>query len=230
MKNSLTIITIILSFPIFSQTGKIFTELNYNTFSHKNLSSFHQELISDIATEIPIVTTDDFPSNIGFSLGYEVTDQDFAIFIGYNATGAKSSYADYSGVVSIQQQLNAITFGGMYLINLNDKKDFKIGLKGFGMYSSLDINSLFEIANFTSEEDSLEFSSIDIGIGASLIYEYPITSFLILRASLGFDLVLSTQLNFKDIDNAHLLDESDNKVKTGWSGLRSGIGIAIPIN
>ena len=220
---------IFFTINIFSQQGKIFTELNYNTFSHSSLSDFQKELVSDISSVINLVTTDDFPGTIGFSLGYEITDRNVAVFLSYNATGTKSSYSDFSGAIRLEQQLSAISFGGMYLLNLDKADHFKLGFKGFGMFSSLEINSASELTGQFSSNDSISFNAIDVGIGISLIYEYPI-SFLILRASLGFDLVLGGRLNFDDIDEAYLLDNSDNEVNTAWSGLRTGIGIAIPIN
>lgn len=232
MRNFLFFSILFFAINIFSQTGKIFTELNYNTFSHSSLSSFQQELVDDVLFEIdvPIMTTDDFPGNIGFSLGYEIVDQNLAFFIGYNSTGAKSSYADFSGRISIEQQLSATSFGGMYLIKLDEEDRFKLVLKAFGMYSSLGVETSFEITDFTSVVDDLGFSSFDVSVGASFMYEYPIASFLNLRASVGFDLVLGSQLNFDDFNNAHLLDNSGGKVKTNWSGLRTGIGVVFPIN
>lgn len=229
MKKTIIITILVFCNNIFAQQGKIFTELNYNTFSHSSLSDFQIQLVSELSSEINLITTDDFPGNIGFSLGYEITDINTAIFLSYNSTGAKSSYSDYSGAISLEQQLNAISFGGIYLLNLDKKDRFKLGLKGFAMFSSLDISSRSELTDQFSSSDSISFNAIDIGIGATLIYEYTI-SFLILRASLGFDLVLGGKLNFDDIDEAYLLDNSDNEVNTAWSGLRTGIGIAIPIN
>lgn len=216
----------LLSFSSFSQKGKIFLETNYNTFSHSSLSSFQKELSNDLDPRIPITTTDDFPSNIGFTLGYEITNIKTSFFISYNSTGGKISYSDYSGVIRLEQPLGSFTLGGIYHLNLND--NFKVGFKGFTMFSNLKLDSYSKIGN-TENKDLVKLSSIDIGLGTSLIYEYPI-SFFIIRANIGFDLVLGGKLNFDNIQDAHLINKSNKEVKTGWSGFRSGIGIAIPIN
>ncbi|SDR69539.1 hypothetical protein SAMN05216503_0459 [Polaribacter sp. KT25b] len=227
MKNSITIIALILTVNIYSQQGKLFFETNYNTFSHSNLSDFQEEFKGDLSS-IPLKTVDNFPANIGFTLGYEIIPSNISLFLAYNATGGKLSYSDYSGIVKIEEALNAISFGAIYYIDLSDKKDFRIGLKAFSMYSSLSLDSYSEIQNYI-EEDLVKLNSIDLGVGAQLNYEYPL-SFLILKANFGFDLVLGGKLIFKENTETHLIDNSNNSVKTGWSGLRTGIGIIIPIN
>ncbi|KAB1153966.1 hypothetical protein F7018_15900 [Tenacibaculum aiptasiae] len=226
MKKIITLITLILSLNLFSQKGKIFIETNYNTFSHSSLSNFQKELANDINPQIPIAITDDFSSHVGFTLGYEITDIKTSIFVSYNSTGGKISYSDFSGVIRLEQPLSAFTLGGMYHLNLSDK--FKIGFKGFAMFSNLKLDSYSKIGS-VENKNLIKLSSIDIGVGTSLIYEYPI-SFFIIRANIGFDLTLGNQLNINGIQDAYLINKSGKQVTTGWTGFRSGLGIAIPIN
>jgi hypothetical protein len=227
MKNIIPVIAFILTLNTFSQKGKIFVETNYNSFFHTSLSDFQQEFKNDLLP-IPIKTVDDFPANIGFTLGYEITESNTALFLSYNSTGGKLSYSDFSGAVRLEESLNAITFGGVYYLNLSEKKNLRIGFKAFSMISNLVLDSYSEINGFI-DEDNISFQSFDFGIGAQLNYEYPL-SFLILKANIGFDLVFGSKLKFKDNDEAHLIDNSGKDVTTGWSGLRTGLGIAIPIN
>ena len=228
MKKIIKIFIIVISLSSYSQQGKLFFETNYNTFSHSSLKQFQEEFKTDIAP-IPVKTVDDFPANIGFTLGYEIVESKTAIFLGYNTTGGKLSYSDYSGIIRLEESLNGITFGGIYYVNLNkEKQDFKIGFKGFGMYSSLNLNSYSEIGT-NIQQDNIDFQSFDFGIGAQLNYEYPL-SFFIIRANIGFDVVLGGKLKFKDNNEAHLINNSGEDVKTGWSGLRTGVGIAFNID
>ena len=227
MKKILFIIAIFFAIPSIAQDGKIFFETNHNTFSHSNLSDFQQEFVSDLPEELPIATTDDFPANIGFTLGYEFVDRNTSFFISYNATGGKLSYTDFSGVIRLEQQLRGVTFGGVYLLNLDEEAHFKLGFRGLITFSSLNIDSYFELQN-NIDQDELSFSSTDLGLGISLIYEYPV-SFFVVRAQIGFDAVFGGKLYFDNIDNAHLINNSGEDVKTGWSGFRSGLGIAIPV-
>jgi hypothetical protein len=96
------------------------------------------------------------------------------------------------------------------------------------MLSSLSIDSYSEIGGFI-DEDTIDFQSFDFGAGVQLNYEYPL-SFLILKANIGFDLTFGGKLKFKDNEEAHLINNAGEKVNTGWSGLRTGIGIVFPIN
>lgn len=229
MKKSILLIFIFfITGNSFSQSGKIFAEINYNLFSHSLLSEFQQEFIGDMPATIPIETVDDFPSNIGFTVGYEIENVNTSIFMSYNSTGGKISYADFSGFIKLEQLLTGITFGGIYDIPLDKKNRFKLGIKGFVMLSSLDIESSSMIGSDTNN-DSLSFDSIDYGLGTQFRYEYPV-SFFIIRANIGFDVVLGGKLKFEEVKEANLLNNSGKDVKTGWTGLRTGFGIAIPIN
>jgi hypothetical protein len=227
MRNLLAIIICFSFFHTFSQQGKVFIETNYNTFFHNSLSDFQKEFKADIAP-IPVKTLDDFPANIGFTLGYEIIDSNTAIFLAYNSTGGKLSYSDYSGIVRLENALNGISLGAIYYSSLSELKNLRLGIKGFATYSSLNLNSYSEIGN-NIEIDEVGFNSIDFGAGVQFEYEYPL-SFIILKANIGFDLVFGGKLRFNDNNEAHLINNSNEKVKTGWSGLRTGLGIAFPIN
>jgi len=221
-----TILFLFIASITFAQSENFFLEANFNTFSHSKLSSFQKEFKYDIP-EILLRTSDDFPSNFGFTLGYEIADINTAIFASYSTTGGKLSYSDYSGVIKVEQSLNGISFGGIYYLNLSSDKYFRVGFKGLTMLSSLDLDSYSQIGNNLNKEQ-LEFKSIDFGVGLQLNYEYPI-SFLRLKANLGYDLFLSGKLTYKRNSDLHLVNNKDKKVTTGWSGLRIGIGVAIPI-
>ena len=164
MKKLFLFLSLSVALCTFSQSGKIFTEINYNTFSHSNLSDFQQELVSELESDIGVrLTTKDFSGNVGFSLGYEIVDQDMALFFSYNKADIESFYSDVSGRVGIQQVLNGYTLGGMYLIDINNV-DLKLGLRGFFMYTTLDVETYFEATGFTSFNDSLGFSAAEIGV------------------------------------------------------------------
>lgn len=211
----------------YSQNERVFFELNYNTFSHASLKTFQQEFIQDLP-EIPISINDNFPSNIGFTLGLKLNQINTFFFLGYNSTGGKISYSDYSGVIRITQLLKAYTVGGEYQVKLSKSNDgFSFGLRGFSMLSSLSLDNHTQISDNVTNED-IKFNSINLGIGCGLIYEYPV-SFFIIKASLGFDITFGGVLKFKENNDFHLENDKGDKVKTNWSGLRTGLGIEIPI-
>jgi hypothetical protein len=224
------LISILLFFAtvgVFSQNGKILFEANYNTFSHTSLSDFQKEFKDDLQ-EIPIQTTDDFSGNIGFTLGYEMVGANVTIFVSYNTTGGKLSYSDFSGVVRITEILKAYTLGGEYLIHFSKtNNNFTLGLRGFGMFSTMELKNYTKILEDITKEN-IDFQSINLGIGARVLYEYPV-SFFIIRASLGFDLTFGGTLRVKENSEFRLENNAGDKVKTNWTGLRTSVGVAIPI-
>ncbi|WP_419211338.1 hypothetical protein ACNR9Q_11350 [Maribacter sp. X9] len=227
MKETLLFFLLLFCFISFAQNGKIVFETNYNTFSHTSLSEFQEEFKADLP-EIPIQTTDDFPGNFGFSLGYELIDKSVFIFASYNTTGGKLSYSDYSGVVRITEELIGYTFGAEYLVPFSETdNNFTLGLRGYGMFSTMNLENYTKISESVSQ-DEIVFQSVNLGVGARVLYEYPV-SFFIIRASVGFDLTFGGSLTFKENNDFYLEDNNDDKVRTNWTGLRTGIGIAIPI-
>ncbi|MFS4454518.1 hypothetical protein [Maribacter sp. 2304DJ31-5] len=228
MRILISILLLVSSFGVFSQSGKLVFETNYNTFSQASLSDFQEEFKADLP-EIPIQTTDDFPGNIGFTLGYEIVNANVLVFGSYNTTGGKLSYSDFSGVVRITESLKGYTLGAEYLVPFNKTdSNFTLGLRGFGMYSTMSLENFTEILDDVTEEN-IDFQSINLGVGARVIYEYPL-SFLIIKASVGFDLTFGGTLMFQENSDFHLENNAGEKVKTNWTGLRTALGIAIPLN
>lgn len=221
---------LLLSVSIKAQGNGIYIEVNYNTFLHTNLKSFQEEFIADIS-EIQLIKNDEFPSNIGFTLGYKISAINTSIFTSYTSTGGKVSYSDYSGIIRITQAIQGFTLGSEYLLNLNSKAnnkgEFDLGLRGFFTFSELEIESYTSLTD-QSETDSVGFNSMDLGGGIRLIYEYPV-AFFKLRASFGFDAVIGGKYIFKDDQKLYLEDNSGNQVRNGWTGLRAGIGVTIPM-
>lgn len=203
-------------------------ELNYNTFSHSNLSDFQQELSSDIS-EVNLRVDDDFGANVGYTIGIKAEELNTLFFASYNSTGGKLSYSDYSGIIRLKQLLKAYTIGGEYQLKLSKdgKKDtFYLGGRGLINFSKLNLDSFSKIYD-TVSEDSIDFNSIDLGIGIRLIYDIPI-SVVKLRLNAGYDLILAGDLKFSEDNDYFLEDDDGDAVKTGWSGFRTGIGIIVP--
>lgn len=229
MKNSLSYILLILiaSFGLNAQNN-IVVEVNYNTFSHSKLKNFQQELSSDIE-EVNLRTNDEFGANIGFQIGLKIDKLNTQFFASYNSTGGKSSYSDYSGSIRLTQLVTVYSLGGEYQINLSNnpnKKSVFFGIRGFLNYTQLDVSSYSKISNTVSNE-SIDFNSIDLGLGLRFNYDIPI-SVVKLRLNLGYDLVLGGNLKFKENSDYTLENNQGDPIKSGWSGFRSGIGIVIP--
>ena len=232
MKKALTLISTILFIwqNCEAQKNNIsgIIEINYNTFSHNRLRDFQQELSDDI-DEVNLQTNDDFSSNVGYSIGIKVEDINTQFFVSYNSTGGKLSYSDYSGIIRLTQLLKGYTVGGEYQFKLSNdgsKEMFYFGTRASINYSELDLESYSKISDNVSRE-SIDFKSIDIGLGVRFIYDIPI-SIVKLRFNIGYDVMIGGDLKFKENNDFSLEDDGGDRVRTGWSGFRSGIGIVVP--
>lgn len=229
--STLLVVTILIgSYFCHGQNNSLYGELNYNTFFHSSLKSFQDEFIADISVA-QLVKNDEFPSHIGFTIGYTIEDINTSLFASYTSTGGKISYSDYSGIIRLTEAIYGITLGSEYLIDLSPestgKGDFNLGLRGFLTFSNLELESYSSLFD-QIETDSTGLTSLDFGGGLRAIYEYPI-AFFSLRVTLGFDVVIGGKYKFKDNQDFHLEDNSGDPVKNGWTGLRSGLGISIPL-
>lgn len=225
-------VVIIMFFICLEAMGQnnisVLVEVNYNTFSHDELSDFQQELSDDIE-EVNMRVNDDFGANVGYTFGVKVEDLDTQFFFSYNSTGGKLSYSDYSGTIRITQLLKGYTVGSEYqfpLTNEESKDQFYLGGRGLISYSTLDLKSYSEIQENRSTE-SIDFNSVEVGLGIRFIYDLPI-SVVRLRLNAGYDLLFGGELRFSEDRELMLENQKGDRVKTGWSGFRSGIGVVVP--
>lgn len=203
-------------------------EVHYNTYSHNSLSDLQQQLSREI-DGVYLRVNDDFGANMAYSIGVKVEDINTQYFFSYNSTGGKVSYSDYTGVIRVTQLLQAYTFGGEYQFKLSkdtDNKSFYLGARAFGNYTTLGVESYSQVADYLSTE-TIDFDSMDFGLGVRFIYDIPVYV-VKLRLNAGYDFMLGGELILSEDRDYALEDNTGDRVKTGWSGLRSGIGIVVP--
>jgi len=224
-----------LIFTLYSVVGwtqnnvSIILETSYNTFAHNSLSEFQEDFIRDIDL-VTLKVNDDYPANFGYALGVKVENINTQFFVNYNATGGKISYSDFSGTLRVTELLKGYSLGGEYQVELsnnNDQGSFLIGFRGFVTFSKLELNSYSKIQGSTSEE-TIYFAGRDFGLGLRGIYDIPI-SIIKLRLHAGYDFSIGGKLIFSDDRDYHLQNNNEKAVKTGWSGLRAGLGIVVPL-
>jgi hypothetical protein len=204
-------------------------EINYNTFSHKDLKSLQTEFQEDLS-EVDLRINDDFNANIGYGIGLKIESLNTQFFGSYTTTGGKISYSDFSGIIRITQLLKSFTLGGEYQYELTDEKDrsrFYIGSRVFFNFTKFDLENYSRVNNNVTT-DLIEFRSIDIGLGARAIYDIPI-SVVKLRINFGYDLVFGGAFKLSSNDELTLQNDEGDPIKPGWSGLRVGLGVVIPI-
>ncbi|HDZ06141.1 hypothetical protein [Maribacter sp.] len=215
---------------ITAQESGINFEVNLGTTPTSPLKLFHNSLKDQVDFE-NFKTTDNFYYNYGFSVGFSVENIKSSFFYANRVSGAKSSVADYSGHFRLTNELKGSTIGYRYYLNLvsNEKSHLYAQFKGLVTFSSFNITSDLTTSG-TNQFDSLDFKSIDYGLGGGLLYEYPL-GFLVLRAYIDLDLYYGGRIKLKEDnpDGGYLLNENGDKLTTGWSGLTVGMGFTIPM-
>lgn len=227
MKKYIYLFLFTATLNLYAQKSEIFVDLNFGTFTNKPLKSFHNELASDI-TFNNLKTTDNFNFNYGFSIGFKVNKINTSFFYSQKVAGSKTSIADYSGFITLTNEINGSTFGGLYEKKIRElgKGNLFLGFKGLVTFSNLKLKNYNSIAN-TITDEVFNFKSTDFGAGILLTYRANLGA-LIIKPFLGIDIYVGGKLKFEDIPEAHLTFKNGNTVKTSWTGLNGGLGIALP--
>lgn len=219
----------VLSSNIYAQKVEVFSDLNFGIPIMSSLKDFHEELSNQVPFE-NFKTTDNFNYYYGFTTGVRF-NRKISVFFSNKVTGAKSSVADYSGYMRLTNELKGYTFGAKYEIILKQfsKGNILLGFKGFVTNSRLNLKSESEIF-YVPQNSEIDFKSLDFGAGVGVTYEYSL-KFMVLRAYLDLDVCLGGDLKLEENNskNGYLMTQNGSKVKTGWSGINTGLGVAIPI-
>ncbi len=228
MKKYFYLIVSFISINIYAQKAEIFTDLNFGTFTNIPLRNFHNELAEDINFN-GLKTTDNFNFNYGFTFGFKINKINTSFFYSHKVSGSKTSLADFSGFITLTNEIKGATFGGYYekTIKKTSKGELLFGVKGLITFSKLTLKNYNSIANNLTDEN-FDFKSVDFGTGLLLTYKVHLGS-LIIKPFIGLDIYFGGKLEFEEISDAHLTFKDGNPVKTGWTGLNGGIGIGIPI-
>lgn len=214
---------------IHAQKVEVFSDLNFGIPIMSSLKDFQDELSNQIPFE-NFKTTDNFNYYYGFTVGVKF-NRKISVFFSNKVTGAKSSVADYSGYMRLENELKGYVFGTKYEIILKQfaKGNLLLGFKGFITNSRLNLKSESEILNVTQNSE-INFKSLDFGVGAGITYEYPL-KFIVLRAYLDMDISIGGDLKLEENNpkDGYLMSQNGDRVTTGWTGINTGLGVAIPI-
>lgn len=227
MKKYIYLFLFTATLNLYAQKSEIFVDLNFGTFTNIPLKKFHNEIASDINFE-GLKTTDNFNFNYGFSIGFKVNKISTSFFYSQKVAGSKTSLADYSGFITLTNEIKGSTFGGLYEKKISElgRGNLFLGFKGLVTFSNLKLKNYNSIAN-TITDEVLNFKSTDFGTGILLTYKANLGA-LIIKPFIGIDIYVGGKLKFEDIPEAHLTFKNRNTVKTGWTGLNAGLGIALP--
>lgn len=229
-KTTILIFIFVTSLKVKAQEIEFYSDVNFGIPISSSLKNFHQNLTSQIPFS-NIEQTDNLGYNYGFTLGMRFMKKG-SVFFSNRVSGAKSSVADYSGKISLSNELKGYTIGLKYetLLKEFSKSNLNLGIKGLITKSNVYFISESRVLN-NIQEDKFYFNSLDLGTGIGLNYEYSL-KFIILRVHLDLDIYIGgkLKLNENNPDGGYLTNDSGKKVTTGWSGFTGGMGLIIPVS
>ncbi|HEX6891053.1 MAG TPA: type IX secretion system membrane protein PorP/SprF, partial [Chryseolinea sp.] len=206
---------------------------SFNMNDLKDLQSGQAKNISDSLHTSP-KTVYDFPSYWGFrvSTSYVKNRNSYSFYVGYNTTGGRIHYSDYSGVIKLDKQVSNTNFSLGYSYAMLNSQRFKL-TAGIGVgiaLSTIDAENLVEI--YVSEEkdqSTTKYHGHQFFTTPEICFSYAPLKFLYLELTAGYHQQLSSSAMHDD-SAGDLIDNSGEKVSPNWSGYRLGAGIGYKIN
>lgn len=224
----LSLLAIMMSLELAAQRSTIMIKTGYGSFSMKDMKKLQNSFLKE--SPIPYKVTASFPSFLTFELQYTLAvneDVAFGAQFGYESTGGRLHYGDYSGETYVNQALDAFTVGVNTLEYLKNEEKYAIPIfiNVDAVFTSLMIESSLRIGS-QEESEELKLSSIGVSFEPGIGYRRYF-SWFVLGVDLGYKLNLNDKLYFGEDKQSYLVDADDKALKAQWSGLRMKLGAGI---
>ena len=219
-------VSVSTAFPQVSVTG--FTV--YSTYKMNEIKEFQQALKQDVESslELQFQELNHFSANLGFGLKVAKTQGKYTFGLGYerHATGGRIGYADYSGIVTIDNLLigHMIYIYNAYSLYETVKYDVS-GMFNFGGAFAKHI--LIQDLNLTNGfKDQMEdtFASNRFLASVGLNGNYNLSNKVFLYFSPRYE------INFADAYiqvMGNQVGPKDELIRIDWSGIRLETGLGV---
>ena len=224
----LFLLAFMISPQIKAQRNSIMFKTGYGSYRMKDMKELQDSFMEGAI--IPYKTTAAFPSFLTFELQYIIElneDMAFGAQFGYESTGGRLHYGDFSGESYVNQALDAFTFG----FNTSEfiKKEQRYAIPIFvnidAVFTKLEIESSLRLGNQEQSEQA-NFSSLGISFEPGVGYRRYF-SWFVLGFDVGYEININDKLYFDEDNQAYLTGVDDNPLKAQWSGFRMKLGAGI---
>ncbi|CAD5265081.1 MULTISPECIES: hypothetical protein [unclassified Imperialibacter] len=205
--------------PVIGQTTSLRVEANIGTFVMTDPKEFQDGLPSALLGKdyksIPYKVYGNFSPTPGYDvvLTFPVGPTEWNILGGYNSTGSRLHYRDYSGEIKVDQVVSNMHFALDYsVVTLPGQYGivFKPSIAAGIAFSDHKLESLFVLQGLPTDTYNDHLASKQWFALPSCKMEYQVSRFL-LMARVGYHI----QINFND------------DFRPNWSGVRAGAGVGI---
>jgi hypothetical protein len=245
----LVITSVIFRNACHAQELRLSGGFNYGTFSMRDMKAMQGDLKSQL-TAVPVLVVDKFPGYFGYegsAVYVNETSIGQGLEFGFNSTGGRISYADYSGRILVDQQLRSVKFGftGFVILNTGDDYQENVSIDDYDdnvsnnapweftfnasaglLFTNLEISQRTEVYGKLEEYEAVRFASTNfyfsLGPGVALQSK---------RAFVGMKILYQIdgpgKLKFSSDSKSHLVDDEGKPIKAHWTGLRISLTVGM---
>jgi hypothetical protein len=217
---------ILLNLFVIGQKFQFSYYAGYGTYKMEDLKDF-QKGASEIENFPSIMIIEDFPAYFNQSLQLElqvIKEVYIGINGGYQYTGARSHYADYSGEYKLDFQLNAYKIGAnvkyVFTTKGTDNFDFYLNLRSGLTSSRMNLDEsvvIYEVDSFQADRD---YESKNLYIEPAAGLSYQLLRWITCGVYAGYEIDFPKALYQKYHEDITLKDQENNTVEIDWSGIR----------
>jgi hypothetical protein len=158
----------------------------------------------------------------------EMIPIDVGFSANYMSTGARSYYADYSGMYNIDYLVNASTIAiNLEKMILDSDIDLLIGTKLMLISTDFTLDENIRV-DYETDSNSIETTSNSFGLTLIGSIQYQLSSFLF-RVNLGYLFDFQDDLHKVGDPDDYLITRDAEKVSADWSGVFIGFALGFNI-
>lgn len=211
----------LLNCPALSQGVELTFGVNRAGFKMDELKSFQESLRKTLP--VPAKIGESYPSFWGYEGHLDVNIKRFQVgaFYGFNSTGSKLSYADYSGMLYYDQEIQFRQFGvgTHYNLSPDSKVQPAFVLEVGAGFTDFKLRRYLSIGDARPVEEILDFKARSTTITPGISLKYVLANRLVFKGELKYLFDFATDLTWTEDDEIHLIEGSD-AVGPDWSGVR----------
>ncbi|MEP5611810.1 MAG: hypothetical protein ABJP45_06145 [Cyclobacteriaceae bacterium] len=210
---------LIFCIPSHSQVKELEAGMYVGTFAMKDLREFQERVENGTPLTESISS---FPPFFVFDVSYtKMYDWGgLGFWAGYQSTGGRVQYADYSGELKTDIVIEGISVGMLYQKNLDNY--FVVGRLGF-TYNILVVKQSIRVFDFSDGNED-KFTSSNFPLAVVVGRRFELKDWLALSPIIFFDYSAVGSMF------SHVKDEIEFPSKADWTGVRVGARIEFTTN
>ena len=222
------IFTLVLSYPVSAQQINLTTGIG--SYAMTDLKDYGQNLLEYFPVDVRYV--EKFPPYWYYEISVSQPIDKYYVggVVSYGSSGGRVNYTDYSGSITMDQNVRYLELGVQSGVILNPQATsgaFKFEIRPVVTFGWHDLIFSSRIGNHT-EKEQFEFKSTNIGLQPGFSYSKKIFRSFALQIYAGYNLnVYKGKLFLKEDDSLFLQNDAGEKVSLDWSGFRGGLGITM---